>query len=151
MEDDPRIDPVLLAFSAIQVAILLPTGFVLFFMTKFAQSIWPWELPSFNARFIGGFYLGAAVTGALRRWSLWRDVQAMTFTFTAIVFVVSFFHLESFDFGRWGSWAWFVLYALIPAFTGWALLTRLRVSTGGTEPRPWMRALLFWHAVIVGA
>lgn len=155
MEDDPRIDQVLLAFSVIQVAILLPTGFVMFFMTKFAQSIWPWELPSFNARFIGGFYLGAAVgaavTGALGRWSLWRVVQAMTFTFTSIVFVVSFFHLDAFDFGRWGSWAWFALYFLIPAFTGWALVTRRQTPTGGRRPRPWLRALLFWHAVVVGA
>jgi hypothetical protein len=140
--------------SVAQTGILAATGSVMFFSTSFAQSIWPWVLTPFNARFIGGFYLGAAVgaavTAAVGRWALWRAVHVMSVVFTSLVFVVSFFHLDRFDFHRWGAWAWFTLYGVLPVYTAAAWYACRRLPTGGRPLRPGVRAVLVAQALVIG-
>jgi len=156
---EERANPVvplpLRLLSVAQTGILAATGSTMFFATGFAQSIWPWALTPFNARFIGGFYLGAAVgaaiTSAVGRWAVWRAIHGMSVVFTSTVFVVSFFHLGRFSFDRWGAWAWFALYGLLPVYTAAAWYACRRLPTGGRPLQPGVRRVLVAQALLIGA
>jgi hypothetical protein len=153
-EENPPVPLPLRVLSAAQTAILAATGATMFFDTGFAQSIWPWTLTPFNARFIGGFYLGAAVgaaiTTAIGRWALWRVIHGMSVVFTGMVFLVSLFHLDRFFFHRWGAWAWFVLYGLLSLYTAVAWYVYRRLPTGGRPLAPALGRVLVAQALTLG-
>ncbi len=152
--ENPPVPVPLRLLSAAQTAILAATGATMFFDTGFAQSIWPWTLTPFNARFIGGFYLGAAVGAAVTtvvgRWALWRVVHGMSVVFTGMVLVVSLFHLDRFSFDRWGAWAWFVLYGVLPLSTGAAWYVCRRLPTGGRPLPAGVQRVLVAQALVLG-
>ncbi|MDP9340899.1 MAG: hypothetical protein M3Q23_02075 [Actinomycetota bacterium] len=153
--ENPPVPVPLRLISAAQTAILAATGATMFFDTGFAQSIWPWTLTPFNARFIGGFYLGAAVGAAVTtvvgRWALWRVIHGMSVVFTAMVLVVSLFHLDRFSFDRWGAWAWFALYGLLPLSTAVAWYRCGGLPTGGRPLRRGVQRVLVAQALVLGA
>jgi len=153
---NPPIAPWLRLFTAAETLVLLWGGALLFIAIGLAQPLWPWELTPFNARFLGGYYLGgmvaAALMVALGTWAPARVVVKMIFVFTTIVLVASLFHPAAFIFERWATWVWFALYLVIAAETGAAVwLNRGRPPADPvTVPTAW-RAVQVTEAVIMGA
>lgn len=154
-ELNPRVRSDLRLFMLVEIFILAPTGTALFFATEFAQSIWPWELTPFNARFIGGFYLAAALAAALvlilGRWAPARILTTLAFLFTGLVLLVSIGHVDRFDFGRPLTWLWFMLYGLIPAYTGYALWVHRRFRADGYPVPRALRLALIVPGAVMGA
>jgi len=120
-QSDPNnltLSQVLRALTWIEVLVLILAGGGLFLFPKFAAEQWPWVIAPFNGRFVGAVYLGSFISTiilAVRgRWSPGRIVLPMIFVFTSIIFFVSLFNLDKFDFQRWQPWVWFLLYAALP-------------------------------------
>lgn len=153
-EANPRIRLDLRVFMLIEIGILAPTGAGMFFAIERTQEVWPWELTPFNSRFIGGFYLAAALAAAIvlvhGRWAPARVLTALAFVFTGLVLIVSILHADRFDSDRPLTWVWFALYGLLPFYTGYALWTHRRLrAEGGRAPR-WLLAAMAILAVLMG-
>src|SRR5690349_9212912 len=119
MSDNPRISPLLRIITAIEVWVLIFTGFGLFFFWGLINPVWPWNLAPFNAGFLGSIYLSALFMAAILvkegTWFPARIITAMILVFTSIVFIVSVAYFSSFDQSRPMSlWGWFILYAVLP-------------------------------------
>lgn len=145
---NPALHPALRIFSA-GVIIVLLVGAGLFLTPGLVRPRWPWAVAPFNARFLGSFYIAEiAVMMALLVWNRWapgRLVLVMAFVFTAAVSVVSFWHLEIFDFGRKSPWLWFAVYLVSVVISGFALVaTRNNPAPSeipvSTSMRRWLRA-----------
>src|SRR4051812_30934596 len=98
---NPPISSVLRLIT-ILVALILIIGATLFFLPDMTAPRWPWALSPFTARFLGAVYLGELIGAALfvviPRWAPGRITVAEAVSFTAVVTVVSFLHLDQFDF-----------------------------------------------------
>lgn len=156
--ENPAISLVLRGSSFIELLVLIGAGGGLFFMTDLTRAQWPWDIPPFNARFLGAVYLAAMVAVAMKllggRWAPARLVLPMVFTFTFVIFIMSLVWLDRFLFDRWGAWAWIFLYIAIPlnaAVHMW-LYRRLPVARSTAVPAvpaAW-RTLLLAFAVALG-
>ncbi len=117
-EANSKISPLLRFLTFIEVVVLFLAGFGLFFVPKLVQSLWPWELLPFNARFLGAVYAASCIAAIMQtayaRWSPARLVTPMIFIFTAVIIILSFVHVSQFDFQRWEVWVWFFLYIILP-------------------------------------
>ncbi|MGZ8566381.1 MAG: hypothetical protein ACXWXS_04955 [Actinomycetota bacterium] len=154
-EENPRIRLDLRVFMLIEIGILAPTGTAMFFAIERTQSVWPWELTPFNSRFIGGFYLAAAIAAAIvlvhGRWAPARVLTTLAFVFTGLVLIVSIVHADRFLSDRPLTWVWFTLYGLLPLYTGYALWTHRGLrAAGGMAPR-WLLAAMVVPAALMGA
>ncbi len=152
---NPRVRLGLLAFMVFEIAILAATGVVLFFALGLAESIWAWELTPFNARFIGAFYLAAAVgvtiAAAHGRWAPARVIAVLALVVSILMLSVSLASLDRFLFDRWVGWAWFVVYAFVPVFTTYALLVHRRHRAMLRSVPLVLRAMNVVVAVLFGA
>jgi hypothetical protein len=109
----------------------------------------PWQVPPLHARFLGAMYLSGVtfMVGALfaKRWGEVRAVVPMIAIWTGMLFVVSLFHLEQFDFGLRQVWVWFGSYLAYPLIAAW-LAWHHRADGGhpaGSPPVPdWARRVL---------
>src|SRR5262245_15435815 len=101
MSENPRISPVLHVITAIEVWVLIITGFGLFFFYGLINTVWPWALTPFNAAFLGSIYLTALLLAAILvkegSWIPARIITAMIFAFTSIVLALSLAYLPIFD------------------------------------------------------
>jgi hypothetical protein len=125
VQDNPKLSPLVRVFAAV-VILVLAGGVILLLYPALISARWPWRLTPFNARFLGAFYTAemAAILmlGVVNRWSPGRLILIMAVSFTALVSLVSIWHLDRFDFGRKGPWGWFFLYvgsALVAAAFVW--------------------------------
>jgi hypothetical protein len=104
----------LLRLTLQAVALALVVGGSLFLVPRLARSLWPWPLAPFTMRFLGAVYLaelvGVILLLIVPRWGAARLLLPMAAAFIALVTAVSFLHLDRFDFQKWGTWAWFILY-----------------------------------------
>lgn len=145
--NDPKITKFLRQFTFIEAAVLVVAGFGLFLFPQYLRPIWAWEIAPFNARFLGGIYIGAMLPVALMyvsgRWSPSRVVLRAIFTFTLIVLIVSIYHADRFDYSNPSVWVWFALYIGLPASGGYHLwlYRRMPVEHLPVVPGPW-RAIL---------
>ena len=153
--ENPRVAPQLRVQFLFVGLVLLAAGGSLFFFADEARLLWPWQVGSFNTLFLGAIYLAAfaVVMVALwyGRWSPVRLVLPMVFVFTATVLLVSVLHLGRFDFARWSTWLWFMLYAAVPANAAihmWRY-REMPVPAVFTTPMPW-RVVLTGLAVLLG-
>jgi hypothetical protein len=152
-EANPPVSPVLRLITVL-VALILVIGSSLFFLPALAAPRWPWELSPFTARFLGAIYfgelVGAALFVAVPRWAPGRITIAEAVTFTAVVTVVSFLHLDQFDFSRVQGWGWFVIY-IVPMLALAYYLWRYRnLPPADASPVPplWRAYLLAQGAVL---
>lgn len=154
-EANPRIRLDLRVFMLVEIGILAPTGAGMFFAIERTQEVWPWELTPFNSRFIGGFYLAAAMAAAIvlihGRWAPARVLTTLAFVFTGLVLIVSIIHVDRFDPDRPLTWVWFALYGLLPLYTGYALWTHRRLRAAGSKASRWLLAALVVPTVLMGA
>jgi hypothetical protein len=154
---DPPFDQHLRRFFLI-VALL--TGYVMFWGFFFPGGL-PVQLPAFaknfddalpfnlaipplHARFLGAFYGSATIVLvylALRavRWSDARICTWMILIWTAILGVISFLHLEIFDWTRPPFVAWFLAYVGFPVYAAlrlWRNRTLTKPTPDGTVSTP---------------
>lgn len=104
-------------FTLFELFFLVTAGVGLFFLPDVIRPIWAWELPPFNAAFIGTIYLASipaiafvALTG---KWAPTRLVLPMLLTFAGVGFISSLLNLSGFLFGHWTTWLWFLIYSTL--------------------------------------
>jgi hypothetical protein len=117
-ENDSSITRALRLVTLVELIVLLVAGAGTYFLPTEGRTVWPWELLPFNSAFLGAIYLSSvpsigmvALTG---RWAPTRIVLPMVGIFTGIVLVISLIDLQRFQFARWSTWAWFLIYVVIP-------------------------------------
>jgi hypothetical protein len=153
-DNNPPLPTLLRVLTFIELLVLAGAGGLLFFLPEVGCALWPWQLAPFNAAFIGAIYLAALSAIALmffvNRWAPARPVLVAIFSFTVIVLAVSLLNLGRFDFLKWGTYLWFLLYFILPinaAFHIW--LYRYQPPADTTRlPSPW-RTLLLTISVVL--
>ena len=110
----PPLAPILAILAVISLLLTITVGGLLFFAPDLIQARWVWPLKPYNTRFLGAFYLTAAVGFASllfnRRGSLARLIVPMFFLFTANALMVCCLQLQVFDALRRATDVWFWLY-----------------------------------------
>ena len=101
--DNPPISLVPRLLTAF-VALVLLIGASLFFLPDTVGRHWPWQLTPFNTRFLGAVYAAELVATTILvlvpRWAPGRLAIPAAVVFTTVVSLVSFLHLDRFDFAR---------------------------------------------------
>jgi hypothetical protein len=146
---NPKITRLLWTLTAVEALVVAMAGGALYFLPDLARALWPWELTPFNTAALGAVYLGALVAivsmVAAGRWAPARVVLPAVGAFTAIVLVVSLFYLDRFDFTRWGTWLWFLLYVILPVNAAYHLWLYRRQPPALALP-----VALWWRPVLLG-
>jgi hypothetical protein len=152
--DNPELTPLLRVFIGIVVVVLV-IGSGLFFVPDVVRAGWPWDIPPFNARFLGAIYLaglaGVSVLLFANRWAPARVALPMGVTFTAVVSIASLIYLDHFNFVQTRTQLWFFLYiipCLISAYFFW-MYRRLPPAGPDPPPPPW-RGLLLAEGALLG-
>jgi hypothetical protein len=154
VQDNPRLSPLVRVFAAVVVLVLV-AGTSLLVYPALMVPRWPWPLAPFTARFLGAFYLAEMVAivmmGLINRWAPARLVLIMAVSFTLIVSLVCLWHIDRFNFGRWGPWGWFFVYV------GSAIVAAAFVWTYRRHPHPGrrltsaaLRSFFVVQALVVG-
>ena len=149
----PRL---LLTLVMLSIVLLVIVGGGLFFFSDFSRARWLWELPPFNAKFLGAIYLSALVGLAnlvlAKRSSLARLIVPMTWVFTTVVLTVSCLQLQQFSVGRRATDIWFCLYLIDCVGSSYYLGYYRQQPIAGLRrlPRPWSIGLGI-QAGILGA
>lgn len=125
-----------------------------FLLPERVEKALPWPVPALHARFLGAMYLSGTtfMLGALlaRRWAAVRIVVPMLAIWTGMLFVVSLFHLSTFDWGRPQTWVWFSAYLAYPLIALWIIWRMRHGRPSGGEPLPpVLRGYLVGQGVIV--
>jgi len=154
-EVNPKISTLLRALTIVEVVVLFLAGAGIFFLPKLVGTFWPWELLPFNARFLGAVYSAACVSAVMQtmsgRWSPARLVTPMIFLFTFIIIVLSFIHIDQFDFQRWEVWVWFFLYTILPINAAYHLWLYRHLPPADPTPQSAIgRNILLTQTVILG-
>lgn len=154
-ETNPTISSLLRLLTFVEVIVLFLAGFGLFFAPKLAQPLWPWELLPFNARFLGAVYAASCIAAIMQtvyaRWSPARLVTPMILVFTAVIIILSFVHINQFDFQRWEVWVWFFLYIILPINAAYHLwLYRNLPPVNSTPHSTSTRNILLTQSVLLG-
>lgn len=116
-----------------------------------------WGLePQPLASLIGGSYVASAFVFGHALGKGWKEVRGLaagTLALTIPILVVTFTHLDVFDFGRWQARAWVFLFIASPvSFGAVVLLRRGLVVPSGPILSSWARALAALLAVVfIGA
>lgn len=153
---DPPITPLPRGVTWLEVIVLFIAGGGLLVNVALVVGIWPWPLGPFNQRFLGAIYSAALVAAFWQawagRWAPSRAVTWMIFVFTAVVTVLSFVHIGSFDFKRAEVWVWFVLYVGVCVNAGVHLIWPRGVRrVVGTAPSAGWKQVLLAQAAVCGA
>jgi len=124
-EENPQLSTLLRAMTILEVVVLLGAASTLFFLPAVSRPNWPWEITPFNTRFMGAIYVASLlvviVLASNNRWSPARVLLPMIFVFTAWVLLISILYVARFDFGKIGTWTWFIFYTLLPINAGYHL------------------------------
>jgi hypothetical protein len=139
-------------------------GIPLVLLTTQTESFFAWTIGSaLTAAFLGGAYWSSGILELMASrehvWARARIAVPAVLLFTVLTLVVTLLHIENFHFDApaWhtvaGTWAWLVVYAVVPLIMGWLLL-RQRTLSGGDPPRvaplpAWTRGLLLVQAAIM--
>jgi hypothetical protein len=148
LNDNPKITKLLLTVTAFESLVLLVAGVGLLLFPSLFIPIWPWEMPIVNAVILGSVYAASLVATitvvVVGRWAPTRVVVPMILIFTSIVLIVCLFYLDVFDFRRWETWFWFIIYLIIPinaAYHVW-LYRNLKPVNPNPMPTLWRNLLL---------
>ncbi len=110
-------------------------GIPLFLLTEQTQSYFAWTISShLTAAFLGASYWSSCVLEIVaarqRLWASARVAVPAVLLFTALTLVISLLHLDKFHFDspawhtRAGTWAWMVVYALVPLVLSYLLIAQ---------------------------
>jgi hypothetical protein len=153
-ESNPALPSLFRTVTTVEGFVLAIAGFYPFFFPHRALGDWPWLSGPFNMRFIGAVYLTSLVAVivvlAVPRWAPGRVALPMLVVFTNLVLLLSLIYIGRFEFDRGGTWAWFVLYVVIPVSATYYWLRFRRLSPADPTPVPpaWRSYLLAAAAVL---
>lgn len=155
---NPELAPAVRWINIVVLGVVL-VGSLLLFAPGLIDRYWPWILPPFNARFLGGIYLAEAVSLVIvirtNRWSPVRLAFTIAICFTALATVGSLIHLDQFV----SSWKritlWLVLYGgyvVLPAIVLWHYrslppITALPLSARLRTVATWLGGALALYAL----
>ena len=152
-DENPRLSPLVRVFAIVVIAVLL-VGTSLLVAPQLVGARWPWPIKPFTQRFLGAFYLAEMVAivqlAWINRWSPGRLILIVAACFTVIVTLVSLWHLDQFNFGRRGSWGWFILYAGSAAISLFALWHYSRLPHPKQPPSPEWRRFFVVETIVLG-
>jgi hypothetical protein len=139
-------------------------GIPLFLLSTQTESFFAWTInSSLTAAFLGASYWSSGVLEYLasreRTWANSRIAVPAVLLFTTLTLIVTVLHRDRFHFTspglhtRAGTWAWLLVYAVVPVLMG-LLLLRQRTVPGSDPPRRaplpgWMRATLTLQAIVM--
>ena len=117
--ENPPISSYLRFVTAVECVAVLSAAVLLFFLPDLAKSLWAWDIPPFNARFVGAIYFAAYIPLVIfwytARWTPGRLVLWMIFVFTSLIMLVMFFHWDAFAWDRISTYLIFwPLYIFLP-------------------------------------
>jgi hypothetical protein len=115
----------------------------------------PWLVPPLHARFLGAMYLSGTVFmvgGILSHY--YDEVRVMVRVipiWTGMLFIVSLFYLNEFDYRRTQVWIWFGAYLIYPLIALWFIWNErpVRGSISGAALPSWVRSYLAVQGLIV--
>jgi hypothetical protein len=136
-------------------ALALYVGIWGYFIPAHVDGAIPWLVPPLHARFLGTMYLSGAtfMLGCIfaRRYAEVRVVVPMIAIWTGMLFVVSLFYLNEFDFSRDQTWIWFGAYIVYPLIAIWLIWKDYPRAHEDTMPGPtlpyWVRGYLLGQGV----
>lgn len=156
----PGMRIMLLAASGLVFLIGIP----LVLLTTQTESFFAWTIgSSLTAAFLGGAYWSSGLLELMasreRSWARARIAVPAVLLFTVLTLVATLLHIGNFHFDSpaWhtvaGTWAWLLVYALVPLIMGWLLLKQ-RTLAGEDPPRArllpgWIRVVLVMQAVMM--
>jgi len=149
---------------AIASGLVLAIGTPLVVVPTKTDTFFSWTVnPPITAAFLGGAYCASFLLEYLssgkRAWAEARSAIPAVLTFTALTLVVTLVHVDKFHFGSESSvltqaitWAWLLVYAVVPVIMLTLLVIQLR-APGKEPPRRdklplWPRVFLVVQAVI---
>ena len=117
----------------------------------------PWLVPPLHARFLGAMYLSGTafmIGGILSNY--YAEVRVMVrviLIWTGMLFVVSLFYLNEFDYSRTQVWIWFGAYIIYPLIALWLMWNdrNLRENMSGASLPAWVRSYLLVQGILVTA
>ena len=117
----------------------------------------PWLVPPLHARFLGAMYLSGTtfmIGGILSQY--YAEVRVMIrviLIWTGMLFVVSLFYLNEFDYSRAQVWIWFGAYIIYPLIALWLIWNdrNLRENMSGVSLPAWVRNYLLMQGIVVTA
>ena len=115
----------------------------------------PWLVPPLHARFLGAMYLSGTtfmIGGILSRY--YAEVRVMVpaiAIWTGMLFIVSLFYLDEFDYSRPQVWIWFGAYIIYPLIALWLTwqARHLHENISGVNLPVWARSYLLIQGVLV--
>jgi hypothetical protein len=139
-------------------------GIPLFLMTEQTETTFAWTIKSsLTAAFLGAAYWSSGVIeflGARERiWANARATVPSVILFTTLTLIITLLHIDRFHFDSpymhtvAGTWAWLVVYAVVPIIMG-SLFIHQITRPGGDPARrtaipDWIQAFLIFHALIM--
>jgi hypothetical protein len=117
----------------------------------------PWLVPPLHARFLGAMYLSGTtfmIGGILSQY--YAEVRVMIrviLIWTGMLFVISLFYLDEFDYSRTQVWIWFGAYIIYPLIALWLMWNdrNLRENMSGVSLPEWVRNYLLIQGIVVTA
>ncbi len=129
-------------------------GLALLAVPAATATFFSWGLaPPPLAAFAGGAYLGSAAVYAAALTRPRDEVGGLLMgaaVLSGSVLVVTWAHLDQFDFGRLQAWAWLGLFSAFAVITaGLLLIDRGAAPAPGVAAAPWLRPLLLAVAAVL--
>jgi hypothetical protein len=115
----------------------------------------PWLVPPLHARFLGAMYLSGLtfmVGGILAHYYVEVRVMVRVIAiWTGMLFIVSLFYLDEFDYSHKPVWFWFGAYLIYPLIALWLMWRErtLREKVDGAVLPAWVRGYLLGQGVVV--
>ena len=125
-----------------------------YFLPSLVNWAIPWLVPPLHARFLGSMYLSGAafMAGCLlaRRYGEVRVVVPMIVIWTGMLFVISLFYLDEFDYAVPPTYIWFAAYLVYPLIGLW-LIWKHRADVDplpGARLPAWARVYLLGQGLV---
>lgn len=126
-----------------------------FFIPGSVERAIPWHVPPLHARFIGAIYFSATaftIGGMLARSYADAKIAILVSTiWTGMLFIISLFYLNEFDFTHKPVWFWFGAYILYPLIGIWFLWRNRNLSepTVGALLPDWVKIYLYIQGLVL--
>ena len=126
-----------------------------YFIPTHVDEAIPWMVPPLHARFLGAMYFSGAtfMVGCMlaRRWAEVRVILPMIAIWTGMLFIVSLFYLNEFDYSHTQVWVWFSAYFFYPIIALWLMWQERATDmspTGAVLPK-WANTYLLGQGSLV--
>ena len=126
-----------------------------YFIPSLVDRAIPWLVPPLHARFLGAMYFSGTtfmVGSILARYYVEvRVVVRVIAIWTGMLFVVSLFYLDEFDYSHGPVWFWFgayLIYPLIALWLMWRDRTQPERMAGPVLPT-WVRGYLLMQGIVL--